>query len=194
MEDRIEAHKLSGMKTAQMLTGLCWSLSRPEILSGPLITRSFLNISDNIISRGSGQNMLSKKQTSRIIKNADTSFLNGGNNQSNNLHLHHHINYLHSIRNTLTSSSQTALTSSSQTALTSNPPSPPITVMQWNVLSQGWQLRFFYLSIDLTLTFSKYKNKSDKISLCFQQQSDCIVIASQHAPRETCLGVHESGR
>jgi hypothetical protein len=42
MEDRIAAHKLSGMKTAKMLTGLCWTLSRPEVLSGPLITRQMI--------------------------------------------------------------------------------------------------------------------------------------------------------
>lgn len=42
MEDRIAAHKLSGMRTAKMLSGLCWTLSRPEILSGPLITRQFM--------------------------------------------------------------------------------------------------------------------------------------------------------
>jgi len=54
MEDRLEAHKLLGMKTAQKLTSLCWSLSRPELLSGPLITRRFIGISDR-----SGTHMVS---------------------------------------------------------------------------------------------------------------------------------------
>ena len=44
MEDRIAAHKLTGMKTAKMLTNLCSSLSRAEFLSAPLITRQVMSV------------------------------------------------------------------------------------------------------------------------------------------------------
>lgn len=140
MEDRLEAHKLSGMKTAQMLTGLTWSLSRPELLSGPLITRNFLNVSDNIISRGNNNIINNKKTMSRILlDHGSSSRVDFGSDMminGKNLHLlQHHINYLHSVQYAKNSS----LTSSSppSSSVTINPPGPPITVMQWNVLSQG---------------------------------------------------------
>ena len=124
MEDRIEAHKLSGMKTAQMLTGLCWSLSRPELLSGPLISRQFLNVSDNIISRGNSK----KHHVSRNDHH------NNINSVSGNIHSHH-THYL-----AASTKQKKNVVSSSHVSLMST--SPPITVMQWNVLSQGMSFMF----------------------------------------------------
>ena len=110
MEDRIAAHKLSGMRTAKMLSDLCWSLSRPDVLSGPLITRQMIPVDHPALPHHH-----SCRQSGLTVGS-------------------HVLSRLRSLpAPQATRLSQAQLHKSTPSCVSAD----SVTVMQWNVLSQG---------------------------------------------------------